>query len=223
MTDDRTRLEPDVAAFAPAVELYNRAASVRAVTRGEVNRFTQCIERLQGIAQEIDSPIAIAGGLAAIRHGAKVTTLDVDIVVSRDKLEEILAVAPRHGFTVRRRSPNGWHLLRFPHPEEDVDVHVIPEGEKSPRDPPGAPTNPSPRELGVESGVGYAEFAPWVQMKLVAAREKDRYHLVEVLKDRSEKDIAEVVTRLRKLGPAYLREFERLVRAAEDEKDQENW
>jgi hypothetical protein len=59
-------------------------------------------------------------------------------------------------------------------------------------------------------------------LKLVANRDKDRYHLVEALKHASELDIASVVQRLRPLDPSYLKEFERLVRAAEVEK-QDDW
>jgi hypothetical protein len=60
-------------------------------------------------------------------------------------------------------------------------------------------------------------------MKLVAAREKDRYHLVEALKHMNEAGISEVVRLLRPLHPSYLKEFERLVRAAEEEKGQAGW
>lgn len=80
----------------------------------------------------------------------------------------------------------------------------------------------SPEELGVDRGLDYASFAGWVMLKLVANREKDRYHLIEALKRAKEADVASVVQRLRPLGPSYLKKFERLVRAAEDEK-QDEW
>lgn len=216
-------LEPQpVSASDPAAELYSRAASVRAVMERETNRFTACLEQLSRVALEIDSPIAVVGGLAAIRHGARVTTLDVDIVIAKDRLDAMLEAASNHGFRIDRRSARGSHRLTFLHPEEDVSVHVIPEGEKSPRDPQAAPPIPGPRELQVERGIGYAAFAPWVEMKLVAGRDKDRYHLIEVLKNRSEADLATIDVRLRRLDPRYLGEFERLVRAAEEERNQEN-
>ena len=59
-------------------------------------------------------------------------------------------------------------------------------------------------------------------MKLVAGRDKDRYHLIESLKRAPQADIAEVVQRLRPLDPSYLREFQRLLRLAEEE-NQEDW
>jgi hypothetical protein len=76
--------------------------------------------------------------------------------------------------------------------------------------------------LGAERGLGYASFAGWVQMKLVAARDKDRYHLIESLKQAPAEQIAEAVQALRSLHPSYLAEFNRLLRAAQDE-NRENW
>lgn len=99
----------------------------------------------------------------------------------------------------------------------------IPEGARSPRDPAHAPPNPGPRKLGVSRGLGYASFAPWVVMKLVAGREKDRYHLVEALKQAGDEDISEVVKELRDLHESYLEEFERLARSAEEERGEEEW
>jgi hypothetical protein len=94
---------------------------------------------------------------------------------------------------------------------------VIPAGKRSPRDPPLAPPIPTPQELGVEHGLGFASFADWVAMKLVANRDKDRYHLGEALRRATPDQVASVVQRLRALDPSYLREFERLLRAAEAE------
>jgi hypothetical protein len=102
-------------------------------------------------------------------------------------------------------------------PEGDVEVEVIPAGKRSPRDPPHAPPIPTPQELGVEKGLGYASFADWVAMKLVANRDKDRYHLGEALRRVTPDRVASAVQRLRGLDPSYLREFERLLRAAEAE------
>ena len=67
------------------------------------------------------------------------------------------------------------------------------------------------------SGLDFAAFAPWVALKLVANRDKDRYHLVESLKYATLDQVAAVVVRLRPLDPSYLVEFERLVKAAESE------
>lgn len=203
-------------------ELFRLAACVRAVQGGRMNPFSRAISVLEELAEALNGPIAVVGGLAAIHHGVQVTTLDVDVVVSSDKLDAVLPQAEKHGLRVKRRSGQGWHQLVFEDPDGDVDIDVIPAGGRSPRDPDQAPPIPSPQELGVERGLGYASFAGWAAMKLVAGRDKDRYHLIEALKRASQADIAAVVQRLRATDPRYLREFLRLVRLAEEE-NQENW
>ncbi len=218
-----SKVPPGARRVAPAALLHERAASIRAVVEGEMNRFSDCLAALERLARALGSPFAVVGGLAAIHHNAMVTTLDVDVAVASDRLEAILREAPRHGFAIRRTSPRGWHRLAFLHPDGDVEVHVIPEGARSPRDPEHAPPNPGPRDLGVSEGLGYAAFGPWVVTKLVAAREKDRYHLVEALRSATQPQIADVIVRLRGLHPSYLEAFEGLLRRAEEEHGSEDW
>lgn len=187
-----------------------------------MNQFTRATQLLARVADELQAPIAIVGGLAAIYHQVPVTTTDIDIVVPQDKLVEFLAATVRQGLTIARQSPSGWHALEFHDPDGTVEIEVVPEGGRSPRDPPHAPPTPSPQELGVAQGLGYATFAGWVALKLVASREKDRYHLVEAFKHASQAQIAEAVVQVRPMHPSYLQELQRLVRAAEEE-NQERW
>jgi hypothetical protein len=202
--------------------LYRNAAAIRAVEGREMNQFTRALAALERLADAVDTPLALVGGLAGIHHRAAVTTVDIDIVVAADKLSEVLVQAPHFGLMVRHTSDDGWHRLAFADVQGEVEIEVVPAGRNSPRDPAYAPPTPSPQELGVERGLGYASFAGWAILKLVANRYKDRYHLIEALKHASEAEIASVVQQLRPLDPLYLKEFERLVRAAEDEK-QEKW
>ena len=163
----------------PPDVLWDRAASIRAVRGVQVNPFSRAIEVLERVAQRIDAPIAIVGGLAAIHHHAAVTTLDIDIVVPRAKLAAFVDEARHQNLTVTKTSPRGWHCVLYRDAEGEVEIQVVPEGETAPRDPEYAPPVPSPQQLGVDRGIGYASFAGWVIMKLVAARDKDRYHLGE--------------------------------------------
>ena len=187
-----------------------------------MNSFSRATETLAAVAKDLGVPIAIVGGLAGIHHGALVTTLDIDIVVPKDKMDVFLAAAGNHGLVVKKRSLSGWHQLVYRGADGEVDIGVIPEGANSPRDPGFAPPNPGPSELGVEQGLGYASFAGWAAMKLVANRDKDRYHLVEALKKATPQQIGEAVIRVRKMHASYLKELERLLRAAEEEAH-ENW
>ncbi len=193
-----------------------------AVSGNESNVFAQALARLETVSRRMQSPVAIVGGLAGIHYKSMVSTLDIDVVVARDRLDDFLSECTAEGFDLNRRSDRGWHSLEFRAGDASVEVNVVPEGGRTPRDPDYAPSTPGPKELGVDEGLGYASFAGWVALKLVANREKDRYHLVESLKHVSEAQIAEVVVRLRSLDASYLREFQRLVQAAEDE-NQKNW
>lgn len=192
------------------------------MSHAEPNAYTRTLLALEQIALSQNLPIAIVGGLAGIFYETQVTTLDVDIVVARADDKRFLTAAEQAGFTIKRCSDDGWHALCFPDSEGDVLIEMIPEGGRSPRDPVDAPAVPGPSELGVATGLGYATFGKWVQMKLVAARDKDRYHLIEALKRTNIARTTEAVQCLRALPPRYLLEFERLVRAAEDEQS-ENW
>ena len=202
--------------------LYHRARSIRAVQGTEINEFTRALAALEAIAVRIDTPLAIVGGLAAIHYRANVTTLDIDVVVPRDRLDAFLAAGEEQNVVLRKRSDLGWHLLTFEDPQQPVDIEVISEGGKTPRDPEDAPPVPSPQELGVQSGLGYASYGGWVRMKLVAGRDKDRYHLIESLKQASAEQVAEAVHAVRSLDARYLAELNRLLKAAQDE-NPENW
>ena len=206
----------------PASILYRLAGSLRAVEETEMNPFSRAIEVLRKLAEAMQTPIAIVGGLAGIYHRALVTTLDIDIVVPQERLDDVVDEAAKLGLVIKKHSPAGWHVLEFEDPEGAVTIEVIPAGQKSPRDPDHAPPIPSPQELGVNEGLGYASFAGWVRMKLVAGRDKDRYHLIEALQHASQQNVATVVEDLRGFPSEYLQEFQRLVQASEDE-NQESW
>ena len=187
-----------------------------------MNRFSRALEALGRAVDQAGGTAAIVGGLAGIHHNALITTLDIDIVVDRSKVEAFLSEAAQQGIALKKRSEAGWHVLEFDDPDGPVEIHLIPEGEKSPRDPDHAPPTPSPQALGVSAGLGYASLAGWATLKLIAGRDKDRYHLTEALLRASEQQIAEIVVALRPLDPSYLKELHRLLTNAERER-QDNW
>ncbi len=192
------------------------------MTSGGSNRFSRALDRLQQLAASLDFPLAVAGGLAGIVHGTGVTTLDIDVVIPGGKADSFARAAEEMGFRWVRHSAAGWHRLEFQDPEGAVPVKCLPAGQKSPRDPADAPPIPEPAELGVATGFGYADLPGWVLMKLVAGRDKDRYHLGEAIKRLDERAIAAIVLRLRPYPARYLNEFQKLVQTAHDE-DSSNW
>ena len=198
------------------------AASLFSVTSQQSNRFSRALDKVRQVVGELNFPLAIAGGLAGIEHGTGVTTLNVDLVVPAGRADEFAEAAVNAGLVWISRSKAGWHRLEFSDPEGNVAIECLPAGERSPRDPADAPPIPEPSDLGVTSGLGYAALPGWALMKLVANRDKDRYHLGEAIKHFDESTIASVVQVLRAQPERYLQEFQRLLRTRHDE-DPRNW
>jgi len=72
-----------------------------------MNLFSRAVETLRRAAEMSGSPIAIVGGLAAIHHQAAVVTVDIDIVVARDRLDEVMANCERVGLD-RDEAVSSW-------------------------------------------------------------------------------------------------------------------
>jgi hypothetical protein len=208
---------PSKIAPTPPEILHQRAASIRAVRGTEQNIFTSALAALEQTASAGDIPVAIIGGLAGIRHGALVTTAAIDVVVPQEFLTTLLWGAAAQGFRVMHCA-GGRSSLEYRDGADTIAVEVFTQGLRTPRDPADAPSIPHPRELGVEHGLGYASFPAWVSLKLVSNRDKDQYHLIEALKVASPEETAACVVAVRKLPQRYMTEFERLVRAAEEER-----
>src|SRR5262249_15650795 len=62
-------------------------------------RFDAALAVLQTLSRKEGVPIAIVGGLAAIYHGYKRFTKDIDIVVGKSHLDTLIRVAPHHTST----------------------------------------------------------------------------------------------------------------------------
>jgi hypothetical protein len=200
---------------AGAALLQRGSESIRAVTVAEPNRFTRAFEALNRLAHADGIPLAIVDGLAAIHFGYPAITEDIDIAVSKDDLERLLASAPHYGFKVKWRSTTGWHTLSF----EDVEINIVPEGGKA-RD--ASPTTiPGPRALGVTAGLSYSDLPGWIELKLSSGRAKDRTHVVEVLKNIGDAQIAAIRQHTAGVHAQYATLLDQLIAEAEDEKRQE--
>lgn len=198
--------------------LEYRSASVQAVMNSSdaTNRFTAAFQALDKLANQENLPIAIVGGLAAIRYGYPAVTEDIDIAIGRNDLERFLVTAPRYGFRVVWRAESGWHTLEF----GDVEINVVPEGGKASND---APTEiPSPEKLGVSVGVGYAGLPQWIELKISSGRRKDLTHVVEVLKQTSPDVLDQIRTHLESVHTEYSSRFNDLANEAEEERKQED-
>ena len=102
---------------------------------------------------------------------------------------------------------------------EVVFIDVVPEGRKPRRDAPT--TIPAPEQLGVRQGAGYAGIAGWMETKLGSYRVQDRADVVQVIKVANPATLAKIRKHIGKVHPVYLRRFEELLAAAQEEKEQE--
>jgi hypothetical protein len=206
-------LAPDILA---SIAILNRGSeSVRAVLNAEQNRFTHALADLQRLSEGEGIPLAIVGGLAAIKYGYPAATQDIVISVAQNQLEAFMGTAPRYGFKVAWEAKSGWHILTH----GDVEVNVVPEGGKARNTSPT--TIPGPARLGVQQGLDYANLAGWAELKISSGRQKDRAHVVEVIKKTDPKSLEAVRAHLAGVHQTYLELFDQLLEEAREERAQE--
>jgi hypothetical protein len=199
-----------------SVAILDRGSeSVRAVMTSEDNRFSRALGDLQRLCYDEGIPIAIVGGLAAIRYGYPAATQDIDIAVAQSQLNALVMAAPAYGFKVAWEAKSGWHTLTH----GDVEINVIPEGGKARNTAPT--TIPGPIQLGVKQGLGYASLPGWIELKISSGRQKDRAHVVEVMKKSDLEDVRIARDHIEQVHQAYLVIFDDLLEEAEEERNQE--
>src|SRR5262249_54995603 len=196
------------------VDLERMVAAVKGEQSPE-SKFAKALSTLQALSRKEGISMAIVGGLAAIHHGYQRFTKDIDVVVQSAHLDVLTRVAPRYGIKVVWKDPDGWHKLQC----EGVSIDVVPEGRKPRKDAPA--TIPSPRQLGVRGGAGYAGIAGWVETKLGSYRVQDQADVVQVMKEVSPAKLRTVRRHLAKVHPLYVRRFDELLAAAKQEREQE--
>jgi hypothetical protein len=197
--------------------LHRRSESISFVMSAgnEQNRFSRAVAALEKLGQEHQIPLAIVGGLGAIRYGYAAATEDIDIAVGSAHLNTLLELAPAYGLRVVWQAQSGWHTLAY----GDVEINIVPEGGKARDDAPT--TIPGPPELGVELGLDYASLAGWFELKVSSGRQKDLGHMVEVLKKIDAQQAEQVNQHLGRVHSDYQRSFQQLVLQAAKEKEQE--
>jgi hypothetical protein len=183
---------------------------------GEMHsEFDRVLDVLKDLSRKEGIPIAIVGGLAAIRYGYRRLTHDVDIVIARQHLDTIVRVAPRYNIKIIWHDPKGWHKFEY----EGVRIEVVPEGAKPSKNAPA--TIPSPQQLGVSEGSDYASIEGWIETKLGSGRAFDRGDVVQVLKKTDPATITKIREHITAVHAVYLLLFDELASAAEEEKQQE--
>jgi hypothetical protein len=179
------------------------------------SKFAKALETLRVLCRKEGISMAIVGGLAAIHHGYERFTKDIDVVVDSPYLDVLTRVASQYGIKVIRKDPDAWHKLQC----DGVSIDVVPEGRKSRRDAPAA--IPTPKQLGVREGAGYADIAGWIETKLGSYRVQDQADIVQVVKVTTPATQRKIRKHLSKVHGVYLRRFDELLQAAKEEQEQE--
>ncbi len=181
----------------------------------EENRFTRALEDLQRLAETEQISLAIVGGLGAIHFGYPAATQDIDIAIDRRNLQSLIEASSRYGLKIAWESKMGWHTLTH----DDVEINIVPEGAKA-RD--SSPTViPGPHQMGLENGLHYAPIEYWMELKISSGRQKDRAHVVEVLKLADRMTIERIRNYLLTVHAQYEQTFVELLSEAETERQQE--
>lgn len=181
----------------------------------ENSEFDRVLDVLKALSRKEGIPIAIVGGMAAIKYGYERYTKDIDVVVAQRYLDTLMRVAPSYGIKVIWHDPKGWHKLEY----QGVRIEVVPEGAKPNKDAPT--TIPGPRQLGVLEGMDYASLEGWIETKLGSDRRQDQADVVRVLKKTDPAIIETARAHIAQVHSLYLRRFDELAAAAEEEKQQE--
>jgi hypothetical protein len=196
------------------VNLERIVAAVKGEEARE-SKFAKALATLEALSRKEGISMAIVGGLAAIHHGYQRFTKDIDVVVQSGHLDILARVAPQYGIKIIWKDPDGWHKMQC----EGVPINVVPEGRKPRKD---APTSiPSPEQLGVREGTGYAGIAGWMETKLGSYRVQDQADVVQVIKVTAPATLKKIRKHLGKTHAIYLQRLDELAEAAKQEKEQE--
>lgn len=174
------------------------------------NVYQEALNALGRLSREERIPLAIIGGAATIYHGYPRFTKDLDIVVRTNDFEQIIRVAHEYGIKVKSFNPTGFHAMEY----KGVPIDVIREGTYDYRDNSGG--IPSPANMGVSEGLGFASLASWVRIKLLSGRAKDDADIVEVMKVKGY-EAEQVSSYLATLGGDYKDKFAELTKKAQEE------
>jgi len=141
---------------------------------------------LRKISAEAGIPMAIVGGLANNFHGLQRTTEDVDIVLDKAHLDLFCQRAAAAGFV--REGPCRF-AVSGGYPVDVLVSGTFPT-------PDSLHPTPTPAELGVPSGLDYADLAAWVSLKLLAGRPEDLGDIYRLLRRKTPSQRQEIHGRL---------------------------
>jgi len=180
-------------------------------------RYGRVIAALDRVLSATETSAVVAGGWAVWRHGyVGRVTQDVDVVVPRERVDELLQVAAVSGFDVLPIVAGRWPKLV--HRDTGVQVDLLPEGQR-----PGTTARPAPTTIAHPGTMGaagvqlqYVALPALVELKLAAGRARDEADVVELIRQ-NPTALREIAEHLGRVHHEYAAEFQRLVERAKDE------
>jgi hypothetical protein len=182
-------------------------------------RYGRVVRALDHLLQVIDCEAVVGGGWAVWRHGyVGRVTQDIDIVLPAAKVAEFLDAASVSGFQVLPTPPGRWPKLS--HRETQVDVDLLPEGQR-----PGTPARPAPTTIPHPSRIGaagtvlrYVRLPALIELKLAAGRSQDHADIIQLIQA-NPSELAAIRAHLTGVHEDYVRQFDRFVQQAHEEAD----
>ena len=192
-------------------------------------RYGRVVRDLERLLQSTQTLAVVAGGWAVWRHGyVGRVTQDVDIVVPKDKLEELRSVANICGFDFFQPPEGRWPKLV--HRQTQIDVDLLPESGV-----PGTQSHPAPIAIkhpscydAVQGRLEYISLGGLIELKLGASRAKDLADIIELIKvhhsrnpsdnpDVNCDDFSEITEYLASAHTSYATRFRELIQQAREE------
>jgi hypothetical protein len=110
-TFNQTRSPAGTVELADAMVNLDKLVATVSGRDAQESKFAKALATLKALSRKEGIPLAIVGGLAAIRHGYERFTKDIDVVARSVNLDVLARVAPQYGIKVIWKDPDGWHKL----------------------------------------------------------------------------------------------------------------
>jgi hypothetical protein len=180
-------------------------------------RYGRVVKALDRVLAVLGCPAVIGGGWAVWRHGyVGRVTQDIDIVLPAASIGEFLRVASVSGFEALATPAGRWPKLI--HKETDIQVDLLPEGER-----PGTPAKPAPTTIPHPTSLGasgtvlrYINLPALIELKLAAGRAQDEADVVHLIQTNADQ-LAAIRQHLQTAHDSYLAAFKALEKRAKEE------
>ncbi len=183
-------------------------------------RYGRVVKAVDHLLQALECEAVVAGGWAVWHHSyfARMTQ-DIDIALAKERVDVFVQDAAVSGFEVLPQPKGRWPKLR--HKETDIQVDILPEGERPGTANKLAPTTiPNPSVMGAAGFLlRYIDMPALAELKLAAGRGRDESDVIELM--RANPASASMIRQhLAGIHEQYVDAFDRLLERAREQEDQ---